>query len=246
MDMELKEKFLALYPKYFNDSPLPVAFFYTDREVGAKLVPPKSHDCIIDALTKAREGVPTRLDAESITCKGGNRCLGFSQELSPDFEKYMTEVRRLKKSPELVRAMLSHSVAFKAPAKFAVFKRWDALQEGDDPAVVFFFSTADVISGLVTLANFDEAASAVYISTAAGCSSITQGPYLECKSEHPRCAVGMFDISARPFVPKETLSFAAPMVKFAKMVRNMEGSFLTTKEWAKIQERIGSGTKPGL
>jgi hypothetical protein len=48
----------------------------------------------------------------------------------------------------------------------------------------------------------------------------------------------MFDVSARPFVPERVLSFAAPMAKFARMVDDMEESFLITGSWAKVRSRI--------
>jgi hypothetical protein len=48
----------------------------------------------------------------------------------------------------------------------------------------------------------------------------------------------MFDVSARPFVPKETLTFALPMNKFLRMIENMEESFLITPSWSKVKARI--------
>ena len=54
----------------------------------------------------------------------------------------------------------------------------------------------------------------------------------------PRSVIGMFDISARPFVPACTISFATPMAKFERMVENMGESFLTTASWAKVKRRI--------
>jgi uncharacterized protein (DUF169 family) len=245
MDIDLKNKFMVLFTKYFNDSLLPLTFFFTDKEAGAELLPPESHNCLIDALSLARAGKPLRLNAESVTCKGGNRYMGFSQELRPNFEQFLSDVERFKKTPELVRDMVKRSSSFKAPAKFIVFKRWDLLKAGDDPEVVFFFATADVISGLFTLANFDEGGSnGVFTPMGAGCSSVILNPILEGRSKHPRCIVGMFDITARPYVPKDVLTFAAPMGKFTTMVENMESSFLTTKTWRKVQERIGSGIRP--
>jgi hypothetical protein len=164
--------------------------------------------------------------------------------MRPNFEQFLSGVERFKKSPELVRGMFSRSSGFKAPASFAVFKRWDRLEEGDNPEVVIFFATADVLSGLFTLANYDEAESdGVFSPMGSGCSSIILSPYLEGKSKHPRCVLGMFDVTARPFVPQNVLTFAVPMVRFTAMVENMESSFLTTKTWRKVQERIGSGIK---
>jgi hypothetical protein len=48
----------------------------------------------------------------------------------------------------------------------------------------------------------------------------------------------MFDISARPFVEKDVLTFAAPMKKFRAMVANMDESFLITHSWEKVKKRI--------
>jgi len=49
----------------------------------------------------------------------------------------------------------------------------------------------------------------------------------------------MFDISARPYVDPDELTFATPMNKFERMVGNMEESFLITESWKKVQNRIG-------
>jgi hypothetical protein len=65
-----------------------------------------------------------------------------------------------------------------------------------------------------------------------------QFPYLERNSDHPRGVIGMFDVSARPFVPQDKLTFSAPVKKFLSMIDNMEESFLITPSWAKVQKRI--------
>jgi hypothetical protein len=48
----------------------------------------------------------------------------------------------------------------------------------------------------------------------------------------------MFDVSALPFVPKETLSLALPMIKFQRMIENLEEIFLITPSWSKVKARI--------
>jgi len=53
----------------------------------------------------------------------------------------------------------------------------------------------------------------------------------------------MFDVSARPSVPGNTLTIAIPMNKFEKMIDNMEESFLITKSWAKVRRRITKAQK---
>ena len=62
--------------------------------------------------------------------------------------------------------------------------------------------------------------------------------YLEKASARPRGVLGMFDVSARPYVPKNTLSFAVPMKKFVRMIEHMDESFLITPSWDKVRKRI--------
>jgi len=247
MDMKIKEKFISLWKRYFDGAEFPVTFYYTDEEGHAKLVKPGSVPrCVIGALSNVRRGSSYCFNADSIGCPGGKRYLGFAEKIMPDFEYFLScgipgrlEGERYKKSPELVRESIKYSPVFKAPARFIVFKRWDMLEKSDDPEVVIFFAQPDVLSGLFTLANFDEAEpNGVFSPHGSGCASIVQYPYLEKDSDRPRGVIGMFDISARPFVPGNVLTFSVPMKKFVTMIENMEESFLITKSWRKVQKRI--------
>lgn len=255
MDSQVKERFTRLWTRYFDGAELPVTFFYSDS-AGLKAIrppvrPPEGHHCVISDITKVRRGKSLVFDADSFGCGGGQRYFGYTSALMPDFEYFLStgipgkmEGERYKKTPELVREVIVNMPVFKAPGRFAVFKRWDALGENDQPEVVIFFGLPDVLSGVFTLFNFDEAQSdRVICPFAAGCASIVQYPYLETNSQAPRAVLGMFDVSARPCVPMNVLSFAIPMKRFQQMIDNMEESFLTTGSWAKIRRRIGSGQK---
>ena len=246
MDMTIKERFASLWWKYFN-SELPIIFYYSNDDGHAERARKGSVPrCLIAALSSVREGKALSFDADSIGCFGGKRYAGFAQELMPNFEYFLScglpgrlEGERYKKSPELVRQAMKHAPAFTAPARLIVFKRWDLLDQSDDPEVVVFFAQPDVLSGLFTLANFDEGEpNGVFTPFGSGCSSIIQYPYLEGRSACPRGVIGMFDISARPFVPKDVLALSVPMSKFGRMVQNMEESFLITGSWRKVKERI--------
>jgi len=249
MNMEVKDKFATLWHKYFGGAELPLTFYYADEEGHAEPAKPVSgHRCLIASLAMVRRGESLCFDSESVGCFGGRRCLGFAQKIMPDFEYFLSCGipgklcgERYKKSPELVKQAMSHAPAFRAPARFVVFKRWDRLESLDNPEVALFFAQPDVLAGLFTLANFDEAEpNGVFAPFGAGCSTIVQYPYLEKDSPRPRGVIGMFDISARPFVPATVLTFSVPMNKFARMIDNMEESFLITDSWGKVQKRINS------
>jgi len=247
MDIKMKEKFIEGWKKYFNGADLPIAFYYSHEAGNAEIVnPPSGHQCFIGVLSKVRRGTSLCFDVNSIGCGGGKRYLGFTEEIMPNFEYFLScgipgklEGERYKKTPELVKEAMKKFPIFKAPAQFIIFKRWDKLEQADHPEVVIFFAPPDVLSGLFTLTNFDEAEpNGIFTPFSAGCGTIVQYPYLEKDSDRPRGVLGMFDVSARPFVPKETLSLALPMKKFQKMIENMEESFLVTASWGKVKTRI--------
>ncbi len=247
MDLKFKESFLTLWKKYFNNAELPLIFYYMDKEDKSPLAKPKSVPrCIIDALSLAREGEVLCFNVESIGCFGGRRYLGFTEKIMDTFEYFLScgiprkvEGERYKKTPQLVAEWLKKAPSFEAPAPFVVFKRWDLLKEADEPEVVVFFASPDVLAGLFTLANFDEAeANAVFTPFGSGCASLVQYPYLEKASKHPRAIIGLFDVSARPFVSANALTFSVPMNKFERMVENMEESFLITNSWKAVQKRL--------
>ena len=247
MDARVKEGFLARWAKYFGGADLPVACWYTDDGAAAEGVePPKDHRCFLADLAKVRAGKNLRFERATVGCSGGKRYLGFSREVMPDFEYFLScgipgtlEGERYKKSPDLVKEFEKRSPAFTAPARYIVFKRWDMLSDADEPAVVLFFAPPDVLSGLFTLANFAEAdLNGVYSPFCAGCGSIVKYPFLERDAARPRAVLGMFDVSARPFVPGSTLSFAVPMNKFSSMAADMDESFLVTRSWKAVRSRI--------
>ncbi len=249
MDMILKTRFLESWNEYFPGAELPIVFYYTNEESGAeKVSPPSAHQCMIGVLAKVRKGTSLRFEASSIGCGGGKRYTGFSEEISPNFDYFLScgipgklEGERYKKSPEIVNEMMKIVPKFKAPAREIVFKRFDRLEEQDKPEAAIFFAPPDVLSGLFTLANFDEIEpNGVFCPFSAGCGSIVQYPYLENRSSRPRAVIGMFDVSARPYVPKETLTFAVPQTKFNRMADNMAESFLITRSWERVKKRIGT------
>jgi len=250
MDRGLKEDFLNRWKKYFGGAELPITCWYTDDAGAADRAEPSvGHRCFITDLAKIRKGESLCFDVTGIGCSGGKRYLGFTKDVRPNFEHFLScglpgvvEGERYKKSPELVKAFEASSPSFTAPARHIVFKRWDRLGDADAPQVAIFFAPPDVLSGLFTLAGFDEVdANAVHCPFCAGCGSIVKHPFLEKDASHPRAVLGMFDVSARPFVPGSTLSFAIPMNKFAAMIGNMEESFLITKSWETVRRRIRQG-----
>lgn len=248
MDIKIKQDFLELWARYFNHAELPIIFYYSDETGGAvRAATPKArHSCLICELAHVRKGECIYYDGENIICGGGKRYLGYSDQMRPNFRYFLScgipgemEGERYIKTPELVDEIQKNQQMLPVSGKNLIFKRWDKLEERDDPQVVIFFATPDVLSGLFTLTNYDRTrADSIFTPFGAGCGSIIHYPYLEMSSDAPRAVIGMFDISARLCVSENTLTYALPMKRFLTVISNMEESFLITESWRKVQKRI--------
>lgn len=242
-----RESFLQKWREYFPGAELPLIFFYTDDKSAAEhFAGPEGWRCVICDLARVRRGKSLLFDVDAIGCSGGKRYFGLSAEISPDLEYFLScglpgkvTGERFKKTPELVRETMSHQPSFTPPGAYIVFKRWDALEESDNPEAVIFFAAPDELAGLFTLAGFDEAdPHGVMAPFCSGCSAIVYHPYHENRKDNPRAVLGMFDISARPCVQPTVLTFAVPWRKFVRMAGNMDESFLTLGSWRVLQDRI--------
>lgn len=247
MDEKLQSEFLERWDKDFKGAELPFVFFFSDDEQYAqKLRPVQGHVCMIGQLAPVLKGKTVAFTGETIGCFGGVRYAGFPAPEFPGFKYFLScgipgqlEGERYKKTPELVEQYVKDMPVPRAEGKYIVFKRWDRLEGNDDPQAVVFFATPDVLSGLFTLANFRASGpQAVIAPFCSGCGSIISYPLAERSNENPRAIMGMFDVSARPFVREGILSFAAPMNKFRQMVEDMDESFLITGSWKKVRRRI--------
>jgi hypothetical protein len=247
MKINFRDHFIKQWKKYFNSADLPITYYYTDDPLGAERISGSAKwNCIICQLGRVREGESLAFNAEAVKCGGAKRYLGFTDKLRPQFEYFLScgienemEGERYIKTPDLVLDILKKQKYLKAPGKYIVFKRWDRLEEYDNPDVAVFFANPDILSGLFTLANFDQSRDDSTIAPfGAGCASIVYFPYREITSSLPRAVIGMFDVSARPCAPPDVLSFSVPMQKLERMTSYMDESFLITGSWEKVKKRI--------
>ena len=123
------------------------------------------------------------------------------------------------------------------PTEYVVFKPWEQVTEQDEPELIVLFANADQLSALVVMADYNRGTNqSVTAPFGAACQSILFG-YAEAKKENPRGVIGFFDISQRSVVDREILTFTVPFRMFQEMEASVEGSFLKTHAWQKLQER---------
>jgi hypothetical protein len=75
------------------------------------------------------------------------------------------EGERDKKSSELLLKAVNHMPKMEALGQFITCKGWDKLEECDAPELVAFCATPDILSGLFTVAHFEEAESLLITSS---------------------------------------------------------------------------------
>ncbi len=247
MDATFKQDFLDRWNHYFPEEPLPITFELSSDTRNIQMArSSEGWRCFVCDLTKVRNGTALAFDANSIPCRGGKRYCGYEPETFPDFRYFLSygiegklEGERYKKTPELVDEWQKDIHVIPSTGKYLIFKRWDLLDEEDNPDVVIFFTRGEALSGLFTLANFDRADPfGVIMPMGAGCSSLVHYPWHEGQSADPKAVVGMMDPSARPCVPLDSMTCAVPMKKFTRMVRDMDESFLITPTWDKVKKKM--------
>lgn len=247
MDINFRNLFLEKWSKYFGDSELPITFFYMEDPGDVDRANlPDGHSCIVCELTIVRKGRPLAWNVQTLGCGGAQRYLGYTDKIRPNFEFFLShgipgelEGERYVQTPEMVKEIMSGMRCIPAKGRYIVFKRFDQLTPEDNPAAVIFFAKPDVLSGLFTLANFDQPdGNGVIAPFGSGCGTIVYQPWFQNEQDNPKAILGMFDVSARPCVPKDTLTFAIPIKKFKTMVGHMDESFLITETWRTVKKRL--------
>jgi len=226
----------------------PLAVFYSNEKPSPGVTLEGSgHVCMFALLKRARQkGETVYFDEEHVGCFGGAYYMGFRTTMMPKIEYFLScgipgelEGERYVKDPETALKYIASMKPLKAKGKYLVFKPVNKLAEPEEAEIVVFFVPPDVLSGLVVLTSFaTKRMDAVRIAFSSGCGSIISNPLKEAAKENPDAIVGMFDVSARPFVEPDILSLAMPKKMFQLLLDNQDDSFLITKSWEKIRSRI--------
>jgi uncharacterized protein (DUF169 family) len=198
-------------------------------------------------LKRARQqGETVYFDADHVGCFGGGYYLGFQPTPRPQIEYFLScgipgemEGERYIKTPEIAREYFASAQPRKSPAKYCLFKPLDRITASEEPEVVIFFASPDLLSGLFTLTNYaTERMHAVRIPFSSGCGAILTHPLKEAEKKNPQAILGLFDVSARPFVEPNILTLAMPAKLFLSLLDNQDESFLITESWETVRGRI--------
>jgi hypothetical protein len=234
--MNIREFIDNLHEAFGLETGLPVAFWYSDRPVADT---PKIEGCFFKRMHDVRAGQPVSLNADNIGCGGGKFYTGFTP-MPPHVPGFVSTKERYKETPESVLDFIARSEVSPAPAAWLNFARIDLLDSFDGIEGIVFFATPDVLTGLTSWAWFDNNADdAVTTRFGSGCSTIVTDAVGENRRGGRRTFVGCFDISVRPHLAADELSFTIPLSRLGEMCATMRNSALfDTRAWPKVLERI--------
>lgn len=182
--------------------------------------------CMFELTEKIQAGGCLCFAADQAGCSGASFYLGFT-EPSPGAGRFLCEVEGYKKSVELGQAFYEALAVTPRPAPYIVWQSCTEVPNGTCIEVVNLWGSGDMLSDLVTIANYDSRDNQnVTIPFAAGCQSIWTIPFQEQNAEIPRGVVGCLDPSIRRYLAPGTVSFSVPAERFLEIIGHIPGSFL--------------------
>jgi uncharacterized protein (DUF169 family) len=241
---------MAEYEKFYEWLGLkehPLAAFYSNEKPEGVSPSGEGRVCMFGLLKKARQkGETVYFDETHQGCLGGAYYMGFRTQAMPNIEYFLScgipgqmEGERYIKTPELAREYFTAAMPRKAAGTYCVFKPINRLSEAEESEVIVFFASPDLLSGLFTLTNYAAGRSdGVRVPFSSGCGSILTHPLKEGEKEKPQAILGLLDVSARPLVEPNVLTLAMPKKLFLSLLANLDESFLITKSWKTVRERI--------
>lgn len=230
----------------------PIAIYFTnERPDGAITLPEGKWACVMAMVTAAMKGRTVALGRKNVTCWGGGvgMCFGNWYPSFPGGIEYFLSTgrgegfragERYKQSPELAKSFVDALPMTDVEAEYVVMRPLHEVPADVVPDIVVMYANCDQLSALVVLANYDRAGGEnVAMPFSAGCQSVCLLPYAEAQKDLPRAIVGSVDISARPLLDKDLLSFAVPYRRFVEMEANVDECFFTAEAWERVTPRLG-------
>lgn len=207
-----------------------------------------TRSCIVPLFIAAMKGKTSVFERKTTLCPGGIAGLGFGQfpNYPNGIEYFLTtgksgqfEGEGYIKNPELGRDFVEGLPITDIPYQYVIFKPLSQVNmDKETPVLITFCVNNDQLSALVVMANYYRKGNEnVMIPQSSGCQSIFLIPYAESQKENPRAVIGLTDVTVRPMLDSDIISFSVPYKMFIEMEKNVAGSFLEKKLWQRVKGR---------
>lgn len=235
-----------------GDMEMPLGAYYTNTPPAEGLTPARgTHECIINFMRKSRmKNIPVFFAADTPACMGGWQYLGFSNKNKdkiahfvstglPDRngEHYMPE-------PASMYRLFEDMDIQKTPCSYCIVKPLNLFQNNEHPDFVTFFARTERLTGLCHLTYFAlNNHQAVEIPFGAGCSGTFAWTRTYQRKGLRRAVIGCTDISCRPYMKTDELSFNITPDILTDLINAAPQSFLTGHSWQGVLKKIKQSDK---
>ena len=234
--IDVKQLIANLRHAFGEKAKLPIAVWYSNEPAGEEVALPH---CMFECLPQVENGQVVSFSKDKLHCGGGRVYSGF-MPLNPGIPKFVSNVEHYKQTPEMVKQYVEDLDIKIQEKPYFNFARLDKLESLDGVEGLVFFGNADIISGLVSWAFYDNnAADAVSCQFSSGCCAMITFITTENRRHGHRTFLGMYDLSGRKFMKPDEQAFAIPLSRLETMVGTLhECALFASPAWETVKERI--------
>lgn len=190
--------------------------------------------CMFSFLNDVANGSHLCFSEGAVGCAGASCYLGFSQP-NKMAGSFLASKEKYKQNSVYGIEFYKQIEADKPRDKYLVFANIEHIENGVCIEVVNYWISPLVLSGLVTLSNFDSSKNDnVAIPFSSGCQGMWTIPYKERDKQHPKATVGALDPSMRKYIPSDTLLFSVPANRFFNLAITVRKSFARETNWLEL------------
>ncbi len=181
---------------------------------------------------------------------GGWTYLGFSDKYRDRIARYVTTGlpdragEHYMPEPASMYSFFDDIDIQKAPAHYCIVKPLNQFRDKEQPELITFFVRAERLTGLCHLTYFAlNDHHAVILPFGAGCSGTFAWPRTYQLKGLRRAVIGCTDISCRPYMKTDELSFTVTPDILTDMIIAAPQSFLSGHSWQGVLKKIKQSDK---
>jgi len=192
--------------------------------------------CMFKHIDDVAAGSKLCFSKKSAGCSGASCYFGFTNP-NENAGGFLSTKEKFKESVAFGNEFYNQIEAKEPQKKFLVLSSLEKIADNIQIEVVNYWVKPSVLSGLVTLSNFDSPNNInVNIPFASGCQSMWTIPYKEKDEFNPKSTIGALDPAMRKYVASDTLLFSVPANRFNTMARKIKKSFAGEHSWLSLIE----------
>ncbi len=192
---------------------------------------PDKWTCMFKHIAEVAKGKKICFSKNSAGCSGAACYFGFTQP-NEKAGGFLASKEKFKENVTYSNEFYRQIKAKEPQNKFLVLSNLEQIEDNICIEVVNYWVNPLILSGLITLSNFDSPKNNnVKIPFASGCQSMWTIPYKEKDKKHPKATVGALDPTIRQYIASDTILFSVPASRFNSLAKNIKKSFASENYW---------------